>query len=645
MAKYNNPIIAIDNSGTTVTVPDGYDQAMTLVKQMSVVRRQPIDSEYVPLNVGITTGPKFDAYRLYILGLLRAAVGRDRAEDFTDLLCTTGMVPNPTSSPNELNIPDSNAVILQHVYACVQALASKVYSATPIFSNVHVNSESSTTFPYFLRGEEGVAVKRAYHESYCANATRIYDELSAFDLNALQSSRHHLPMFGTTYTGGRVQVRGMKEVEWQGDKIVKAVIKPMRCHNYLGEEVDMDMDIPGTKVFHTMRGRAISSASATTNQLAQEILTPIRNAMYTKGVWHASDWGVELRQRRQIAMASGWSGFTLRTYDFARMDAHMNKRMFEAYIRGVKDAGWSEAYTNLARWIHFSPIMCPCDVKTAPYSARFTKVYGCERGILVPFDAGQRSGQWDTDVSNKIYGTAVYFVCGLWAGLLRKGVFDQRAIGASAVAMYKNLVDTYWDTFFEGKPTYGDSMFIVGNCGDDNEVAFEDATHAEAYAEACSKLSPTFDITEEPFCNFLGNRHSDDGSSMAFEGKCLTNNLSPEQPITSPRRKDFWPLGMIARDEHYKTNPFYTDVLRPVLNTATAKFYGSTWFELVAHAPILKAMPAPKNAAEFNFLWDQSIINYKASKDDVSEDFILASGAYFSVSADESRQLYELFRR
>lgn len=642
-ATWTNREILADGTNK-VLVPDGLQEAMAMVSRLAVVRRQPMDIESVPLNVGIFTGPKFDEYRLYIMGLLKNELGEEKANSFADLLCTTGMVPNPTSSPHHLTIDAVEPEIVRHVYACVEALSWKVYGLEPIFSNVHVNSESSTTFPFFLRGADGVAIKRAYHESYMKYADAIYDELSAFDLSKLQSSRIHLPLFGTTYTGGRVQVRGMKEVCWQGDRIVKAIIKPMKCHNYLGVEMAMDMDIPGSKVFHTMRGREISSASMTTNQLAQEILTPIRNAMYEKGVWHASDWGVELKARRSMALAHGWPQFRLQTYDFSRMDAHMTRPMFESYLRGARRAGWSQAYLNLARWIHFSPVMCPCDMKNAKYEERFTKIYGSEKEQLAEFDAGQRSGQWDTDVSNKIYGTSAYMVAAVWSGQFNS-ISAPAIKGDKLVQFYRTLIDKKWSSFFDGKPDYGDHCFIVGNCGDDNEIAFDSDDAMKAYNAICRKFAPIFDITEEPFCNFLGNRHSEDGTSMAFEGKCLTNNLSPEQPINSPRRRDFWPLGMRARDEHYQSNPLYTDVLKPVLDKATSRFYGETWFGLVNKAPVLTALPMPSNAAEANFLWDPSVITYKYTSRDISDDILLASGAYFSIPAEEAAQLYTLFRR
>lgn len=645
MIKRNNLTQAVTlEGGTALRTPDGIDEAMTQVKQLAVVRRQPADRENVPVNTGIFTGPKFDEYRLALLAELHDEVGEDRANDFTDILCTTGMVPNPTSSPQAFEDDQSEPEVVTHTFACVQALARKIYTLPPIYSNVHVNSESSTTFPYYVRGADGVAVKRAYHTSYYNELDRIYDELAAFDLDRLQSNKHHLPMFGCGTTGGRVQVRGMKEVRWQGNRIVEAKIKPNKCHNYLGEEMQMDMDIPGSKIFHTMRGRDIASQSSTTNQLAQEILSPNRNAMYKKGVWHASDWKDSLNRSRQYAFFLLWKEYTLRTYDFSRMDAHMRRPMFEAYLRGVQDAGWSDAYVNLARWIHFSPMLCPCDVKDAPYNMRFARVYGSERGALREFDAGQRSGQWDTDVSNKIYGTSAYFVAGLFAGLLRQGFFSKSLRGAKLVEMYRDLIDVYWDTFFEGLPARGDSMYIVGNCGDDNEVAFDSVASALKYSNALKLFDPYFEITEESFCNFLGNLHSDDGSSMAFEGKSWTNNLCPEQPIDSPRRKDFWPLGMRARDEHYASNPFYSEVLRPILERVTTRFYGSSWFDLVARTPLLRVMPAPKNAAEANFLWDPSVITYKYTADEISEEMIEASGAYFSVPAEEVERIHLKFR-
>lgn len=599
----------------------------------------------VQINAAVYTGPKFDKFRIALLQRLAEDQGKDYAQDHAGILCTTGLVPDPVSTPHALNESIGEPPLVKVVFAFVEALAKRVSQMPPVFSNVHVPSDTNPGFPYYESNVRGALIKRAYLDDYVTHADAIADELTRFSLSELQSSARHLPLFSAGTTGRRLQPRSVKITEWSGSTPIRTEIKPNEVHNWRGEQVSQNMHTDKPNVY-TMRGRSVTGQSATVNMLAQLAFNPMRNAAYTLGIWHASDWGVALAESLQLAEAYGWNraSIVIKSTDFSRMEATMRAPIFEAYLLGLKAGGWSEAFTNLVRWIHYSPLVAPCDSKGAKRSEASARLYGSEDPERwTELDLGQHSGEFDTDLSNKIYGTCYYLVAHLDAGTVVSQHYDPEACNGhrTLVQMAEKVLDEIWPGISSAKPRRGDHAFICGNSGDDNRTIFENAQWAEKYAASLKKYAPYVDITFEATTNFLGETTDVDGQTYASKDKMLTNRVAPENGI---EHRPFAAIGMLYSDQHYATNPEWTSVLRPALQDVSAQFYGVPWFEQAASLPVTAAFPEPRNAMELEFIINPDKLLYKFASGDISEQLIESTGLYLSVSLENSEYIYHKFR-
>lgn len=632
-----------------IDVPSGFREALAMVKKnSSVLYRKPRDLYHQQLNVGIETGAKATRWKQYMMELLADRIGKDESERFASLFCVTGLVPDPTGSMGALQTDETMPQLVKHILCMITAMAWKVYGLDPVFHNYPVNAESSVTWPYYLRGAEGVMIKKAYHETYLKYGTRIRDELEREDWAALHSAEYHLPIFFIGTTGLRIQPRAMKEVFWEGNKVVKVVIKPNRVTNYLGEEVWANMDVPGSDLDKTGKGRGVAAQSSSSNQLLSEITAPIREALYQKAYWHSCDWQQSWTQVYKSLIALGWAADDIlpESTDFSRMDGTMRRPCMEAILEGARRAGWSKAFLVLKRKIEFSPMLCPCDSKSAPPDQSYARLLGAEDDDHIEeYDAGHHSGSGDTDFDNGIYGGSAMTTIEIWAGNLAcPGYSRDMAPGEELILLFKKWLDSRWDTYFECIPSPGDKVVPVGNKGDDNVNVHRGASASVAFANALKDTAPYFNIAPEPRTTFLGNIFYRDGTATAAEDNFFVNNVSPERGTQN--RPYAIPLGIPARNARYATNPFCVEHLMPVLEQATAKFYGETWTHLAEMAQMPADVPQPINAAEVNFLYDHSVLSYKyLHEGDIRTELILATGAYFFVPAEEIEQIYNIFRR
>lgn len=632
-----------------IVVPSGYKEALACVKKnSSVLYRKPRDQYHQQVNVGIETGAKMTKYKQYIMSLLADRIGKEETERFASIFCVTGLVPDPTGSMGALKVSDEMPLLVKHILCMVTAMAKKVYGLDPVFHNYPVNAESSVTWPYYLRGAEGVLVKKAYHETYLQHGPRIREELDRMDLAALHSSEYHLPIWFIGTTGLRIQPRSMKEVFWQGNQIVKVTIKPNRVTNWLGDEVDANMDVPGSQLDKTGKGRGVAAQSSSSNQLLSEITAPIREALYQKAYWHSCDWIASWKQVHTSLLALGISpkDIIAESTDFSRMDGTMRRPFMEALLEGVRRAGWPRAFLNLKRMIEFSPMLCPCDSKSAPSSESFARMLGMETDQeFKEYDAGHHSGSGDTDFDNGIYGGSAMTTVEIWAGNLPcKGYSKDMQPGEELISVFERFIDERWNTYFECIPTPGDKVVPVGNKGDDNVNVHFSVQASVAFANALADTAPYLNVTPEPRTTFLGNIFYKDGTGTAAEDNFFANNLCPEHGTQD--RPYAIPLGIPARNQRYATNELCVEHLMPVLEEATAKFYGDTWTHLAELAPLPAAMPQPINAAEVNFLYDHSVLSYKyLHEGDIRTELVLATGAYFYVPAEEIERIYNMFRR
>lgn len=632
-----------------VNVPNGWDEALMMIKKQSnVLHRKPHDQYHQKINEGVETGAKFTAFKQELMSNLAQRIGKEDAERFASLFCVTGLVPDPTGSMGALQTDEAIPPLVKHILCFVTALSKKVYGLEPVFHNYPVNAESSTTVPYYARGADGVFIKKAYHQTYMDHGPRIKEELATQNWKALHSCEYHLPIFFTGTTGLRIQPRGMKEVFWSGYKIVKCVIKPNRVTNWKGDEVDANMDIPGSDLDKTGKGRGVAAQSSSSNQLLSEILSPVREAMYQKGIWHASDWVEVWAQVFKSLQALGFSqkDIIAESTDFSRMDAHMRRPFMEAILEGMRRAGWSDAVLILKRKIEFSPMLCPCDSKTAPPEDSYARMLGRENDETVTeYDAAHHSGSGNTDMDNGIYGVSSMTVVELWAGNIRcPGYSRDLPADERLIQLFEKWIDDRWDTYFECIPTPGDRMCPVGNKGDDNVNVHLGTQASLAFAAALKDAAPYLDIAPEPRTTFLGNIFNPDGTGYAAEDNFLVRHLCPERSVAD--RPFALPLGTPARNERFCTNPFVVEHLLPVLEQTTAKFYGDTWTRLAQMAPMPEAVPQPINAAEVNFLYDHSVLSWKyAYEGDIRPELVQAVGAFFFVPAADIEKLYTLFRR
>lgn len=630
-----------------VEIPASYREALARVKKTSLTHRKPRDKFGQYVNNGIKTGPQLTKLKLEIMSQLADRCGKEVAESFSSIFCTTGLVPDPTGSMGRLEIEGDPPLIVQQAFCMIEALAWKVYQLDPVFHNFPTNAHSSVTFPYYVRDEKGVVIKKGYAATYQEHGERIRDELGSMDLKALHSAKYHLPMFFSGTTGLRIQTRAMKEVHWQGNTVVKTVIKPNRVTNWKGEEVWANMDVPGDDLNHSGKGRGVAAQSTSTNQLLGEATAPVREAMYQKGIWHSHDWIESWGVSWNAAVAIGWDSKLIegRSSDFSRMDGHMQRPCMTALLNGIRRAGWNEAFINLKQSIEFSPMICPCDSKSAPPADAFARMLGAEEeDSLRQYDAGHHSGSAATDVDNGILGTGIMTVIQMYAGNITcEGYSRTTQPGQALVLIFKAWIDAHWDDYFEGLPTAGNHSFTVGNKGDDHVTLCDSPAAVKRYEEAMRACAPYFDIQLEAKTTFLGCLFVSGGTGFASEAKFYDNNVNPETPITE---RPYYPIGIPARIEHYRSNPLVTEHLLPILEQSTAKIYGNTWTRLAQMAQPPAAPPQPINAAELNFLYDPSVLMYKYTHEgDIREELVLATGAYFYVPAEDIEYVYNLFRR
>lgn len=628
-------------------VPNGYREAVARVKKMSVVNRKPHDKLGQEINKGIFTGPKLTRLKQRVMANVADRCGKEVAERYASLFCTTGLVPSPAGSMGALEQQGEAPLPVKQMLCFITALAKKVYGLDPTFHNFPVNAESSVTFPYYKRDEKGVVVKKAYIETYLEHGKKIRDELEAEDVEGLQSAEVHLPIFFTGTTGLRIQPRGMKSVKWEGNTVVDLTIKPNTVTNWKGVEKQANMDVPGEPLVKIGKGRGVAAQSSTSNLLLGICTAPVRESMYQKALWHSHDWIASWMVSWNAAVALGWAEKEMVgiTTDFSRMDGHMSEPFMLALLEGIRRADWSKGFLNLKKWIEFSPMLCPCDEKDAPDDDSFARLLGSEaNGHIRTFDAGHHSGSAGTDVDNGILGVSCMTVIQMYAGNVRcPGYTRDAQPGEHLIEVFATWIDTHWSTYFEGIPTPGDKACSVGNKGDDHITLHADQAALKRTEAALKACAPFLDISVEPAMNFLGNELHAGGTGYASDAKFYDNNLDPE---TSIQERPYWMVGMPARMEHYQSNPLVVEHLLPALEQATAEVYGETWTRLAAMVPPPSIPPQPINAAELNFVYDHSVLAYKyLHEGDIRPEFVEATGAYLFVEAEVVETIYNIFRK
>lgn len=379
-----------------------------------------------------------------------------------------------------------------------------------------------------------------------------------------------------------------------------------------------------------MRGRSINQITGTTGQFLGWREMGYRKPYYRScPVFKVPD--IPARVRDCFTQFADVEDREFTSWDFGGMEKSQDSYVYEkGNVAGWRDAGLPAPIINLKRAIHYSPYLLTDDDPKRDHVLP-VQLKGRLATPDVLNDLGKRSGEDDTDDSNKDVGCGIY----------NTGVFEVGGYGP--LAKNHRTVESFMEEFgdryvLQAKRVPGAKYMICGNAGDDCLML---GSHKITLAlqEWFKGLAPQFDIGLEKDVQFLGYTVKNDGTSYPYPGKFFSNKLSPERFYTSPMRRDNWPLGIYGWLQHHSNSPYYP-LMRRILDQRTVEAYGVT-VEQLANSFAAKGMASINlNMADMLFLNDPTTLQWgRVSEDELSSDVLGSSDYYLNIPCWMTAQL------
>lgn len=550
-----------------------------------------------------------------MLEALNAQRGPEATLDASWLTSTLGMLPSPLTVIHVGEDAEPTPLVrkcARVLELLTEALARKALARDNSDLGLSIPSKSTCGFPFFESGDDGLAVRNAIVQSAIKHRDLISKLLDAQDWDALMGPglpEDAMPLFPITTAGWRLQSQRAQSLDFKDGKLSRINVKERWGYDCAYDHVRIDFSVPGS-IYPTMRSRHICQVSATVNILAAVGFLKLRATIMSYPMWHVSS----VRQTFdtiQSRVSRLWGRAVWRTYDFSRMDESQRKLMYHSYVKGLRGAGFSKAFCNLALAIHFSPFIIKEDDPNRD-EARPLRLVG---NPSIPWDStldlGCRSGEADTDVFNKLAGTAVYCTCAAQAGLF---------YGLSEESAPEDIVKVLLDRVLTQRPDPQDHCAVILNCGDDHGNLFDGDDSAKRFAMVLAQLSPYFNVSEEPRSQLLGNDITERGV-FPYIGKMWANILSPEREWSSPMRRDGWAIGVNAQLQHYAESPDFQDYYEILVNECQRAF-STDPAAAASQATLSTPAVTPVNAAEQEILWNPETLSWKYGPADVRPEFV-----------------------
>ena len=550
-----------------------------------------------------------------MLEALYAKKGPDAALDASWLTSTLGMLPAPLTVIHVGEDAEPTPLVrkcARTLELLTKAMAQKALQRDNSDLGLSIPSKSTCGFPFFESGDQGLAVRNAIVQSAAKHRGLISKLLEEQDWDALMGPglpKDAMPLFPITTAGWRLQPQQAQSLDFVDGRLRRINLKERWGYDCAYNRVRIDFSVADS-IYPAMRSRHICQVSATVNVLAAAGFLKLRAAIMSYPMWHVSSVRATFDTIRQ-RVSRIWPRVVWRTYDFSRMDESQRKLMYHSYVEGLRKAGFSKGFCNLALAIHFSPFIIKEDDPTRDEARPLRLVGNPSMPWDSTLDLGCRSGEADTDVFNKLAGTAVYCTCAAQAGLF---------YGLSEESSPEDIVEVITSRILTQTPDPQDHCAVILNCGDDHGNLFDGDDSAKKFSAVLAQLSPYFSVSEERRSQLLGNDITE-GGVFPYIGKMWANILSPEREWNSPMRRDGWALGVSAQLQHYAESPEFQDYYEILVNECQRAF--STDPAAAASQATLNA-PAvtPVNVAEREILWNPETLSWKYGPTDVRPEFV-----------------------
>lgn len=622
---------ATDNAIRAVrSVVGGVKFAMAHALRQNALRRVRTPDPEAEALPGYRAGRTSHIVREEILERLNALGGPDLARECSWVLCEVGSIPSPLGVPSTNSAKRIVTPVIGRVIRAVRWMARRHYRERK-YRSLSIPKKSSMGFPYFISGPDALPLRTAYFRSYEKFLPYIREHLEQQNWTELASGKRYLPIYTVMTVNYRLQPQQAKDVSFSGDgRLAQVGWKERIVMDAAGAFRTMDTSIRGWKNGSTHRGRSINQISATGAMLGQANEDPYRCAYYGScELFEIPD--IPARARRLRDEFPDANDFVFGSFDFHAMEKSCDDPIWTSgIIAGMRDANCSESFVQLTNALHFGAYLIGED----DYRRRPAHPVTLHGSVLQPSrlnDLGHRSGEPGTDTHNKDLGVAVYAL----------GIFETGGFGPQA---------NYYHTFEEFMNEFGDRYVlqgrrvpearyaIAGNCGDDC-LTGGDRKYRDALAEWLHTLAPYFEVDLEKDTQFLGNTCANDGSSYPYMGKFYSNFLSPERSWDSKMRRDFWPLGVFARLEHFSAHPEFLEH-KKILNLVCKRHWGVTPYELAEQASLSRAIPRNFNLAEMIFLHDPTTISWgRVKREDIRDEVFDAVDFYLNISPERVEAL------
>lgn len=619
-------------------IPPGPKEALSMAADTSVFSRTTMNHNGDVLPGMRSLSPKMKQLKVNIMERIHAELGDKVAKDCSYLLSTTGFVNNPIGTIERSERVSKHCPKFNFVLRVIRRFAERLARDAKITGSLAVPRKSTTGFPQMATGDLALALRMAYVHSWQSNLPAIAEHLANGDwdwLTRYDARTGRLGIYPVSHQSKREQPQKAKNLLFGLDGALKDIEKPVRdVVDATGRNRKTDASIPNSwqkeedyRLLMTQRGRQIRAVSASGNLPKQMNDHAIRcGAHENLAAWYLSDPSADIpRAMAQIRLRSPnfTKGYRIVTLDFHNMDHSEGIEQETAWVDGLCDGGYSDAYRELSLALHLGPMITPEDDQfRRPRTP--TKVDGSMvEPIRFGKDRGRGSGESHTDIGNKTIGSCIYgsnlYYAGAFPSL--QAECDREGVAHFSDKAATKLADYLYDEALRQNTRLTDKAAFLGEYGDDCAVAICD-DRLPAFEKELAACEPDWHISVEDDQQLIGWSIDRLASRVTpYHGRHISAVLSPERFYDDPMRANGWMIGVPVNYQHYNRDPL-NQALSRILDEECIKLYGVDPRTIAKrYAPNVPNVVA-HSIADLQVIMDPSTITWKWAREDISPNVL-----------------------